>query len=61
MANRDEIDALLTEIGTITEDGTECLLSRGMGDAGLRVLIAATAARIEALKALIGLIISGGS
>lgn len=54
MTSRDEIDALLTRIGIIMEDGTECLLSRGTDVTALAELVAETCARVDTLKVLIG-------
>ncbi len=50
MANRNEIDALLTRIGIIMEDGTECLLSRKLDEKDLNNLVTATLKRIETMQ-----------
>jgi enoyl-CoA hydratase/carnithine racemase len=53
MTDRDEIDALLTRIGVIMEDGTKCLLSRTLDESELAALVTATSERIDQMKLLI--------
>lgn len=58
MPRRDDIDGLLTDFGVIMEDGTECLLSRGLSDADLAVLIDVTSRRIAAMQSVIDRVVT---